>query len=140
MNVNIKLLSENAAVPSYANPGDAGLDIVATSEKLYPLYAEYSTGVSIELPEGYVGLLFPRSSITSKTGFILGNSVGVLDSGYRGEIKFQFRHLPGSNSRYKVGEKIGQLIILPIPKIELNVVESLNETVRGADGFGSSGR
>jgi dUTP pyrophosphatase len=138
MKINVKLL-DNAVMPTYAKEGDAGLDLTAISEKLYPTYAEYETGVAIELPEGYVGLLFPRSSITSKTGFILGNSVGVLDSSYRGNIKFQFRHLPGSSTRYKVGDKIGQLVIMPIPKIELVEVDELSETVRGDGGFGSSG-
>lgn len=139
MKVNIKLLSENAVMPSYAKEGDAGLDLTAISEKLTQNYAEYGTGIAIEIPEDHVGLLFPRSSITMKTGFILGNSVGVVDSGYRGEIKFQFRHLPGSVGRYKVGDRIGQLVIIPIPKIELMQVNALNESSRGSGGYGSSG-
>lgn len=139
MRIKLKALDEKAVIPSYAYAGDAGLDLTATSEKLTAGFAEYGTSLAIEVPEGHVGLLFPRSSITSKTNFMLGNAVGVLDSNYRGEIKFQFRHLVGVNSpRYKVGDKIGQLIILPIPKIELEVVSELSKTARNELGFGSS--
>lgn len=138
MKINVKL-SDDAKMPTYAYDGDAAMDLVAISEKLYPLYAEYETGVAVEIPENHVGLLFARSSITSKTGFILGNSVGVIDASYRGTIKFQFRHLPGSNVRYKVGEKIGQLMIIPRPKIELQEVGELSSSTRGTGGYGSSG-
>jgi len=139
MNIKIKLLNDKAVVPSYQREGDAGLDLTATSEFLTPGYAEYGTSLAIEIPEGFVGLIFPRSSITSKTCFILGNSVGVIDSNYRGEIKFQFRHLPGIPSpRYRIGERIGQLIIVPIPTVKFEIVKELSETNRGEQGFGSS--
>jgi len=141
MKVKIKKLVPEAVVPSYANPGDAGLDLVATWIKVedhnkYGFF-EYGTGICVEIPEGYVGLIFPRSSI-SKTGMLLTNSVGVIDSGYRGEIKFRFKYISGTNS-YNVGDKIGQLIIMPYPKIEFEEVNELNETQRGDGGFGSTG-
>lgn len=141
MKVKIKKLVPEAVVPSYANPGDAGLDLVATWIKVedhnkYGFF-EYGTGICVEIPEGYVGLIFPRSSI-SKTGMLLTNSVGVIDSGYRGEIKFRFKYISGTNS-YNVGDKIGQLIIMPYPKIEFEEVNELNETERGDGGFGSTG-
>jgi len=139
MDIKVKLLDNKAVLPAYQREGDAGLDLTATSELLTPGYVEYGTSLAVEIPEGYVGLIFPRSSITSKTSFFLGNSVGVVDSNYRGEIKFQFRHLPGTPSpRYKIGDRIGQLIILPIPNIQLKVVEELSDTNRGTQGFGSS--
>ena len=91
MEVKIKKLCDSAVIPSYAKPGDAGMDLVATS-RIFDKYGnvEYGTGLAMEIPEGYVGLLFPRSSI-SKQDLSLANAVGVIDSGYRGEIKFKFK-------------------------------------------------
>jgi dUTP pyrophosphatase len=139
MKVRFKKLSEKATMPSYAKPGDAGLDLVAISKTDCDSYIEYGTGIAVELPEGYVGLVFPRSSISSKS-LALSNSVGVVDSGYRGEIKFRFKATPTFHQHhYEVGDKIGQLVIMPYPQIELEEVLVLNETVRGTGGFGSSG-
>ena len=140
MKVRIKRLSENAVIPAYANPGDAGLDLVATYVKVedhnkYGFF-EYGTGLAIEIPEGYVGLIFPRSSI-SKTGMMLANAVGVIDPGYLEEIKLRFKYISGTDS-YNVGDRIGQLIILPIPRIEFEEVEDIGESKRG--GFGSTGK
>lgn len=139
MKVRFKKLSEKAVTPQYAKPGDAGMDMVATSMVKGEVYYEYGTEIAVEIPEGYVGLLFPRSSI-SKTKQILANHVGVVDSGYRGEIKFRFKKLSWDNGEiYNVGDKIGQLIIIPYPTIELEEVSELSETYRGDSGFGSSG-
>jgi dUTP pyrophosphatase len=144
MKIKIKKLRPDAAIPKYAKNGDAGLDLVAITtkwnddERSY----EYGTGLAIEIPQGFVGFIFPRSSICKKS-LMLSNSVGVIDSGYRGEIKFKFKETPIPSGRYfslyKVGEKIGQLIIVPYPQIELEEVDSLSESERGTDGFGSSG-
>ena len=139
MKVKIKKLDERATIPSYAKDGDAGMDLRAIrfqrdSDGNYVYY----TGLAFEIPEGYVGLLFPRSSI-SKTSHFLRNSVGVVDSGYRGEIMFKFGY--GSNVKtYMVGERVGQLIIMPHPSIEFEEVDSLSDTERGEDGFGSTGQ
>ena len=142
MKVRFKKLNEKAVVPSYAKPGDAGLDLTATSKELTnnPQYGylEYGTGLAVEIPEGHVGLLFPRSSI-SNTGLILSNSVGVIDSGYRGEIKFRFKHIPGT-ADYNVGDRVGQLVILPYPSIETEEATELSSTERGDGGFGSSNK
>lgn len=139
MKVRFKKLSARAVTPQYAKPGDAGMDMVATSMVKGEVYYEYGTEIAVEIPEGYVGLLFPRSSI-SKTKQILANHVGVVDSGYRGEIKFRFKKLSWDNGEiYNVGDKIGQLIIIPYPTIELEEVSELSETYRGDSGFGSSG-
>lgn len=156
MQVKIKKLHENAVVPKYAKDGDAGMDIVATS-MLWNLadgkcQVEYGTGIAVEIPQGYVGLIYPRSSI-SKTVLTLSNSVGVIDSGYRGEIKFKFNSktapviadVDGKDTIlcepdvYQIGDRIGQLVIMPYPKVELVEVEELSSTERGAGGFGSSG-
>lgn len=140
MKVRVKRLSENAVIPAYANPGDAGLDLVATYVKVedhnkYGFF-EYGTGLAIEIPEGYAGFIFPRSSI-SKTGMMLANAVGVIDPGYLEEIKLRFKYISGTDS-YNVGDRIGQLIILPTPRIEFEEVEDIGESKRG--GFGSTGK
>lgn len=141
MKVKIKKLVPEAIIPQYSKPGDAGMDLVATYIKVEDHhnygYYEYGTGLSVEIPEGYVGLVFPRSSI-SNTGMLLTNSVGVIDSGYRGEIRARFKYVSGTKS-YEVGDKIAQLIIIPYPSIEFEEVEDLSQTDRGDGGFGSTG-
>ena len=128
-------------LPTYAKEGDAGLDLVATEWDWHETnkdVAVYGTNLGVEIPEGYVGLIFPRSSI-SKKGQSLTNSVGVIDSGYRGEIKFAFKTF--SWDMYQVGDKIGQLIIMPYPKIEVVLAskDEVSKTERGEGGFGSTG-
>jgi dUTP pyrophosphatase len=139
--VKIKRLHKDSIIHSYSKIGDAGLDLVATS-KFYDDFDNvcYGTGLAIEIPEGHVGLLFPRSSI-SKTDLTLRNSVGVIDSNYRGEIVLKFNNiLMSSCEPYNVKERIGQLIIMPYPTIEFEEVEELSTTERGVQGFGSSGK
>jgi len=146
MIVKIKKLSELAVIPAYGKPGDAGMDLTATSLTIdeFGNY-EYGTDLAIKIPEGHVGLIFPRSSICKVTQS-LTNSVGVIDSQYVGEIKFKFKptmKMPNGNekakSMYEVGERIGQLIIMPYPKIEFEEVDELPTTERGDGGFGSTG-
>lgn len=143
LKIKIKKLSENAVIPSYAKIGDAGMDLTAVSRseisKNYII--TYGTGLSIEIPEGYVGLIFPRSSIY-KQDLSLTNSVGVVDSGYRGEIMFKFSVLENETNAniYQIGDRIGQLIIIPYPQIEFEEVSELGLTQRGEGGFGSSGK
>ena len=139
MKVKIKKLDERATIPIYAKHGDAGMDLHAIRfQKDSDGNYVYYTGLSLEIPDGYVGLLFPRSSI-SKTSHFLRNSVGVVDSGYRGEVMFKFGY--GSNIKsYRVGERVGQLIIMPYPSIEFEEVDDLSDTERGEDGFGSTGQ
>lgn len=141
MIVKIKRLHKDSIIPKYSKPGDAGLDLTATS-KFYDDFDNvcYGTGLAIEIPEGHVGLLFPRSSI-SKTDLTLRNSVGIIDSGYRGEITFKFNNiLMSSCEPYNVKERIGQLIIMPYPTIEFEEVEELSTTERGEGGYGSTGK
>ena len=141
MIVKFKKLDPSAVTPAYSTAGDAAMDLTAISlskvDKDEFGYIEYGTGLAFEIPEGYVGLLFPRSSI-SNSGLILTNSVGVIDSGYRGEIKFRFKHIPDT-AYYKPGDRVGQIIIMPYPQIELQEVEQLSETDRAEGGFGSTG-
>lgn len=136
LKVRFKKLYGDSVTPSYAKDGDAGLDLTATHMTFDENFIEYGTGIAVEIPEGYVGLVFPRSSVSKKENFYLKNSVGVIDSGYRGEIKMRFND---SDEHYQPGEKIGQLIILPYPTIYLEEVEELSSTERGEGGFGSTG-
>lgn len=145
MKVRFKKLSTLAATPSYAKPGDAGLDLTAVTYVTDPTNGtiNYHTGIAIEVPAGYVGLLFPRSSVY-KTDLILSNCVGVVDSGYRGELVFKYK-MPKSSyfaslRRFEVGERVGQLLIIPYPNIEIEEATELSETERGESGFGSSGK
>ena len=137
MKVKVKKLRHGAVIPTYAKLGDAGMDLTAVDSLEDNCYITYRTGLAIEIPENHVGLLFPRSSAYKK-GQMLANSVGVIDSGYRGEIMFKFTK---SNNRnpYEVGDRIGQIIILPYPQIEFEEVKELSETNRGSGGFGSTG-
>lgn len=158
MKVKIKKVHPNAITPSYAKSGDAGMDLTAVSIKLDDDgNICYGTGLAFEIPEGYVGLIFPRSS-NCKKDIILTNCVGVIDSGYRGEVSFKFKPLPHhadalyekegevlvnpsyDHKIFKVGERIGQMIIMPYPQIEFEEVEELSETERGTKGYGSSGK
>jgi dUTP pyrophosphatase len=133
-------LSPDAVTPAYGKLGDAGLDLVAISVSSKDEYIEYDTGLAFEVLPGYVGLLFPRSSV-SNYQLILANAVGVIDSNYRGSVKARFRRTPQTtpNNVYKVGDKVVQLVIVPIPYVELMEVAFLSPTDRGTQGFGSSG-
>ena len=139
MKVKIKKLHKDAVIPSYAQPGDAGMDIVALGVlKQNKEQVTYGTGIAVEIPEGHVGLIFPRSSIR-KYELTLSNSVGVIDSGYRGEIQATFNTRFWGDIVYKKGDKIAQMIIMPYPQIEFEEVAELSETKRGNGGFGSTG-
>lgn len=168
MEVKFKKLSDKAVMPSKVYPTDAGFDMVAAEVKVTEDYVSYKTNIALEIPDGYVGLLFPRSS-NSKKDLLLANSVGVVDSHYRGDVEFRFkrilmpvlvdtmiapptgdvlkdaqntRKVPGLAYRddfiYKEGDKIGQLVIMPIPEITLVETDKLTETDRGEGGFGST--
>lgn len=136
MIIKIKKLHPDAVIPKYARPGDAGMDIFAISKKETEKYIEYGTGLSFEVPLGYVMLVFPRSSITDRD-LIMKNCVGVIDSGFRGELKLRFKK-EGENI-CEIGEKIGQLIVFPYPNVEFDDVLELSESPRGDGSFGSTG-
>jgi dUTP pyrophosphatase len=138
LRVKFKKIHPDAITPSYAKDGDAGLDLTACTMKTVTgtPYIEYGTGIAVEIPQGYVGFVYPRSSVSKLENFYLKNSVGVIDSGYRGELILRFNK---SHESYKIGDKIGQLIILPYPCIQLEEVDELSTTDRGEGGFGSTG-
>lgn len=139
--VKIKKLTENAVIPSYSKVGDAGMDLTITSEIENTSFSvTYGFGIALEIPRGYVGLVFPRSSIRNQE-LLLSNSVGVIDSGYRGELQATFKKTNGLDSlKYKVGERGAQIIIMPHPNIELIEFKDLSESERGDGGFGSTGK
>lgn len=140
LRVNFKKMHPDATAPSYAKNGDAGMDLTAVNvvnEEVFQI--TYDTGIALEIPEGYVGLVFPRSSIR-KYDLSLSNSVGVIDSGYRGTIQATFKKNKGVASKvYTVGERIAQIIIVPFPFVTMIETDSLSETSRGEGGFGSTG-
>ena len=152
MKVNVKKLDSNAVIPTYAKHGDAGMDLTAVSKE-YDEHGNvcYGTQLAFEIPNGFVGLLFPRSSNTKKD-LILGNSVGVIDSGYRGEVVLKFKAIDTQYlqdgkltflkrdfmKEYNIGDRVGQIVIMPVPQIEFNVVDELSTTDRGVGGFGST--
>lgn len=144
MQVKIKKLNPNAVIPTYAKVGDAGMDLIATSIVSDTLdQITYGLGISLEIPEGFVGLVFPRSSIR-KTNLQLSNSVGVIDSGYRGELQATFNKIQGVTEgvreRYLIGDRVCQIMIIPHPPIQFEEVEELTNTERGEGGFGSTGK
>lgn len=138
MNVKIKKLHPDAVVPKYAKKGDAGLDLTAVDVVADGSTLTYKTGLAVEIPPWHVGLLFPRSSVY-KTGQTLTNCVGVIDSGYRGEIMLKYTLSPYAKE-YDIGDRVGQLIIMPYPKIDFVEVDNLTPTDRGKGGYGSTGR
>ena len=137
MKIKIKKLVPEAKLPQYTQVGDAGMDVYAVSKTETDKFVEYGTGLAFEVPADHVMLIFPRSSI-SNTHLQMANSVGVLDSGYRGELKLRFRKQGVSD--YAVGDRVGQIVILPFPVVEFEEVGELNSSLRGEGGFGSTGK
>jgi len=139
MKVRFKKNNKNAITPTYASPGDACLDLYAASVKRKNNELVIDTGIALEIPDGFVGLVFPRSSI-SKTSYMLKNSVGVIDSGYRGSVIIKLREFQEFVlNTYEAGDRVAQIMIIPRPQIELLEVEELSDSVRGEGGFGSTG-
>lgn len=160
-------LKSNATIPIKAHDTDACYDMIATSINKTEQYIEYGTNIAFHIPKGYVGLIFPRSSVT-KEDLMLKNSVGIIDSGYLGEVMFRFTkivnsafhemtlsngtHSDGINKVidikvierelqiYNIGDRIGQIMFIKLPKTKLIVVDDFDETKRGVGGFGSTGK
>ena len=139
--VKVKKLDSNAVIPSYSKVGDAGMDLTITREIENTSFSvSYGFGIAMEIPKGFVGLIFPRSSVRNQD-LILSNCVGVIDSGYRGELQATFKKTQGLDSiKYKVGERGAQIIILPYPTIYMTEVPELSDSDRGTGGFGSTGK
>jgi len=140
LTVNFVRTEETAAIPAKASAGACAYDLVATSIREDGYYVSYGTGIVLAIPEGYVGLVFPRSSI-SDTGWTLCNSVGVIDCDFRGELKLRFYKVSGTANRpYNLGQRIGQLVVVELPKLHFQEVSTLNNTSRGNGSFGSTGK
>lgn len=143
MELKFKRLSDEAVLPIRANSTDAGIDLTATRitqelNECGQLTLVYHTDLAVEIPEGHVGLLFPRSSIANKS-LMLCNAVGVIDAGYRGEIMGKMRSTTDVvPAIYKPGERFAQLVIIPIASITISEVAELSQSERGEGGFGSS--
>ncbi|WP_226667097.1 dUTP diphosphatase [Metabacillus litoralis] len=139
--LKVKLLNKDALLPLQANEGDAGLDLYSNEEKvIMPGEAELiSTGISIELPEGTEAQVRPRSGLALKHSVTVLNSPGTIDEGYRGEMKVILINHGKNEFKVEKHARIAQMVIAPVPKVELVQVEELSSSVRGEGGFGSSG-
>jgi dUTP pyrophosphatase len=138
MRIKIKRLHPDAVLPKYAKAGDAGMDLTCISNEVIDNeHTKYGFGLALEIPEGFVGFIFPRSSCY-KQRQLLSNCVGVIDSGYRGEISAIF--IGTTHLRYGVGQRVAQLIIMPVPYVDFEEVDNLSDTERGAGGYGSTGK
>lgn len=143
--MRIKKLHEKAVVPHYATVGSAGLDLSVISDEdtiVIPYNSTMlcRTGLSFEIPKGYVGLIYIRSSVGSKLDLVLSNQVGVIDSDYRGEVMLPLRNLGRSARVIENGTRVAQMVITPINQVDIEVTEELSETKRGDGGFGSTGK
>ena len=142
VNVHIKLLDPELPAPAYAKPGDAGADLRSRIDfELEPgERALVPTGVAIALPEGYVGLVHPRSGLATKNGITIANAPGTVDSGYRGELMVTLLNTDKTKSFHvQRGDRIAQLVIQKYEHATFTVVDELEQTERGSSGFGSSG-
>jgi len=144
MDINIIKLSTNATVPTYGSPYSAGADLYACTEEDVIIRAGETilihTGIAMEIPVGYAGLIYARSGLATKKGLAPANKVGVIDSDYRGEIMVSLHNHSSSDAVISHGDRIAQLVIAPVLTPGFTVVESLSETVRGSGGFGSTGK
>ena len=143
MIIKIKKLNENAKKPTYGSEYSAGADLYALLEESIEINPHETvfvhTGISVEIPEGYCGLVFARSSMGAKRGLAPANKVGVIDADYRGEIMVTLHNHSEKVARVEPYERIAQLAIVPFLKAEFEEAEELTDTVRGAGGFGSTG-
>ena len=144
MEIKIKRLNERAKIPTFGTEFSAGADLYCAEEHEISVCSgqkcSIGTGISMEIPEGYVGLVFARSGLACKNGLRLCNSVGVIDADYRGEIKVVLHNDSEYVREIKPGERVAQTIVMPYPKVSFIEVEELSDTVRGESGFGGTGR
>lgn len=140
MKLKVKTI-DGQKLPEYAHEGDAGMDLRISENILVQPggYGTVGTGVCVEIPEGCVGLVFPRSGLASSRGITLINAVGVIDSGYRGEVMLPIVNLGKAQAALEKGERIAQLVIVRFERCEVEQVEELEESERGTDGLGSTG-
>ena len=142
MELKVQFVREGIPVPSYAHPGDAGLDLYAAEEvTLKPFErALVPTGIKVAIPEGYAGFVQPKSGLALKHGLSIVNTPGLIDAGYRGEVGVILINLdPGETITIAKGQKIAQLVIQRVENVTVSVVDELDDTTRGEGGFGSTG-
>lgn len=145
MKVNFKKLNKNAVMPTYGSQFAAGADLYALTNGETVTFASgetklIKTGIAMEIPEGYAGLIYARSGIANKRGLAPSNKVGVVDSDYRGEIMVSLHNHSNEEQSITDGERIAQLVIAPFLKVEYTEVDELTDTERGEGGFGSTGK
>ena len=144
MKVRIKKLSDKAIIPTFGSAGSAGGDLYSAEENQVIIAPNQTvligTGLAVEIPDGYVGLVYARSGLATKSGLAPANKVGVIDSDYRGEIKVALHNHSNEIRTVSQGERIAQMVIAPYLKVEYEEVDDLSDTVRGGGGFGSTGK
>ena len=142
--VNIKKLNQNAIIPTYGTPSSAGADLYACTPQpvdIAPNETKFiKTGISVEIPQGFAGLIYARSGLACKHGLAPANKVGVIDSDYRGEIMVALHNHSEKTETIENGDRIAQLVITPFLKADFVLTEELSETGRGENGFGSTGK
>jgi dUTP pyrophosphatase len=142
VNLQVRRLDADAKLPTRAHPGDAGLDLHAAEEAVLAPgeRASIGTGIAVEIPDGHAGLVLPRSGIAARNGIALVNAPGLIDSGYRGELRVLLLNTDRSEPfRIAPGDRIAQLMLVPVEGAEVVEVEELSDSARGVGGFGSSG-
>lgn len=144
VNVNIKKLNEKATIPTYGTEYAAGADLYACIDEsltINPGETKFiGTGIALEIPEGYAGLIYARSGLSCKKGLAPANKVGVVDADYRGEITVALHNHSLEAKTIEPNERIAQMVIAPFLAATFNEVEELSDTVRGVGGFGSTGK
>ena len=142
--IAVKKLHENAILPTYGSEFAAGADLYALCEEEVVFAPQETklirTGLAMEIPEGYAGLIYARSGLASKRGLAPANKVGVVDADYRGEVMVALHNHSAVEQKISAGERIAQLVVAPFLKAEFTLTDELSDTVRGEGGFGSTGR
>ncbi|MBO5248540.1 MAG: dUTP diphosphatase [Clostridia bacterium] len=141
VNVRFKKLDPKAQAPTYGSPSAAGADLYALEGAVLQAGETVliHTGIAMEIPEGYAGLIYARSGLATKRGLAPANKVGVIDADYRGEIMVSLHNHSGKEQRIDEGERIAQLVVTPFLRVEFSLADDLSDTLRGAGGFGSTG-
>ena len=142
--INVKKLDERAVLPAYGSASAAGADLYAVTEGAVTFAPGETklirTGLAVEIPEGYAGLIYARSGLACKRGLAPANKVGVIDSDYRGEVMVALHNHSATEQKIAPGERIAQLVVTPFLRAEFSEAAQLRETARGEGGFGSTGR
>ena len=142
IDLKVKKLNDRAVMPSYGSQNAAGADLYSCEDEIVIKSGEtrlVHTGLSMEIPEGYVGLIYARSGIASKRGLAPSNKVGVIDADYRGEIMVSLFNHSGETQSVAAGERVAQIVITPYLTVNFKEADDLSETLRGEGGFGSTG-